>query len=49
MHASADVRQLFLDPKASHAVVRDVYLVQQANIYVTQVSTVISLTRGSGI
>ena len=37
MLASADIRELFLDPKASHAVVKDAYLVQQANIYVTQV------------
>jgi hypothetical protein len=39
-HASADIRQLFLDPKASKAMVKDAYLVQQANIYVTQVSDV---------
>jgi hypothetical protein len=38
IHASADVRNLFCDPKAPKAVVRDAYLVQQSNIYVTQVS-----------
>ena len=37
IHASADVRNLFCDPKAPKAVVRDAYLVQQSNIYVTQV------------
>jgi hypothetical protein len=37
IHASADVRNLFFDPKAPKAVVRDAYLVQQGNIYVTQV------------
>ena len=38
MHASKEVRSLFLDPKASKAVVKDAFLVQQANIYVTQVT-----------
>lgn len=38
VHASADVHNLFSDPKAPKAVVRDAYLVQQSNIYVTQVS-----------
>jgi hypothetical protein len=34
---SADLRQLLLDPtKANRAVVKDGFLVQQANIYVTQ-------------
>lgn len=38
IHASADIRNLFFDPKAPKAVIRDAYLVQQGNIYVTQVS-----------
>jgi hypothetical protein len=34
---SADIRQLLLDPtKANRAIVKDGFLVQQANIYVTQ-------------
>lgn len=37
MRAQADIKQIFLDPKASKATVRDTFLVQQANIYVTQV------------
>lgn len=41
-HASADIRSLFFDPKASRAVAKDAFLVQQANIYVTQVCTVLS-------
>ncbi|KAK4688912.1 hypothetical protein P7C73_g1194, partial [Tremellales sp. Uapishka_1] len=35
-HASADVRQLFLNPRANRSVAKDTFLVQQANIYVTQ-------------
>ncbi|ORY28647.1 fungal-specific transcription factor domain-domain-containing protein [Naematelia encephala] len=35
-HASNDIQQLFLNPQANHAVVKDAYLVQQGNIYVTQ-------------
>jgi hypothetical protein len=36
--AVADVRSLFLDPRAPKAMVKDAFLVQQGNIYVTQVS-----------
>jgi hypothetical protein len=37
VHASADIQNLFFDPKAPKAIVRDAFLVQQGNIYVTQV------------
>lgn len=37
IHASADIQNLFFDPKAPKAIVRDAFLVQQGNIYVTQV------------
>lgn len=37
--ASREVRSLLLDPKASRTVAKDAFLVQQANIYVTQVSS----------
>lgn len=40
VHASADIQNLFFDPKAPKAVVRDAFLVQQGNIYVTQVRSV---------
>lgn len=33
---SADIRQLLFDPTANRAIVKDTFLVQQANIYVTQ-------------
>ena len=36
IHASADIQNLFFDPKAPKAIVRDAFLVQQGNIYVTQ-------------
>ena len=35
--ASRQIEELFTDPKASRKVVKDGFLVQQANIYVTQV------------
>lgn len=37
--ASAELQQLFFNPKASKAAIKDAFLVQQGNIYVTQVST----------
>jgi hypothetical protein len=36
-HAFSDIRELFFDPKANRASARNVWLVQQANLYVTQV------------
>lgn len=36
--ASREIEELFSDPKASKKAVKDGFLVQQANIYVTQVS-----------
>jgi hypothetical protein len=42
VHASADIQNLFFDPKAPKAIVRDAFLVQQGNIYVTQVRPIIA-------
>jgi hypothetical protein len=37
VNAFSDIRELFFDPKANRASARNVWLVQQANLYVTQV------------
>lgn len=39
VNATEQVRALLLDPKASRTIIKDTFLVQQANIYVTQVSS----------
>ena len=43
VHASADIQNLFFDPKAPNGIVRDAFLVQQGNIYVTQVPSILYL------